>query len=133
MKVKKILEQNNIKPSIIRVKILEYLMKNKTHPTADEIYSHLKQELPTLSKTSVYLNLNLFLQKKIIHDIKIKEEQRFDFIEEEHLNFYCKLCKKIFDIPLKELKIEITSHSFSVEKVNIYLEGTCENCGKHKN
>ncbi|MCS6955772.1 MAG: transcriptional repressor [Candidatus Calescibacterium sp.] len=133
MKVKKILEQNNIKPSIIRVKILEYLMKNKTHPTADEIYSHLKQELPTLSKTSVYLNLNLFLQKKIIHDIKIKEEQRFDFIEEEHLNFYCKICKKIFDIPLKELKIEISSHGFSVEKVNIYLEGTCENCGKHKN
>ncbi|MCS7243312.1 MAG: transcriptional repressor [Candidatus Calescibacterium sp.] len=133
MKVKKILEKNNIKPSIIRVKILEYLMKNKTHPTADEIYSHLKKELPTLSKTSVYLNLNLFLQKKIIHDIKIKEEQRFDFMEEEHLNFYCKLCKKIFDIPLKELKIEIFPNDFYVEKVNIYLEGTCENCGKHKN
>ncbi|MCS7165066.1 MAG: Fur family transcriptional regulator [Candidatus Calescibacterium sp.] len=129
MKAKEILEKNNIKPSIIRLKILEYLIENRTHPTADEIYNHLKKEIPTLSKTSVYLNLNLFLKKKIIQDIKMKEEQRFDYMEQYHLNFYCISCKKIFDLPVKELKISIDNQKFLVEKINIYLEGICENCG----
>lgn len=128
-----ILEKNNIKPSIIRIKILDYLIKNKNHPTADIIYKDLKKEIPTLSKTSIYLNLNLFLQKKIIKDIKIKEEQRFDYIEEEHINFYCKICKNIFDIPIQEFKLSLKTHNFTIEKINIYLEGVCKNCGKSKN
>jgi len=127
-----ILEKNKIKPSFIRIKILEYLMNTKTHPTAHEIYEQLKKEIPTLSKTSVYLNLNLFLKKKIIMDLKTKEEQRFDFIQYEHINFYCRICKKVFDLPIvnyiKENDIKVDE--FMVEKINIYLEGVCKDCGK---
>lgn len=124
-----ILKNNNIKPSLIRIKILEYIIKSKAHPTADEIYKKLKAEIPTLSKTSVYLNLNLFLKKKLIQSIQIKEEQHFDYMGEEHINFYCTKCEKIIDIPLEKAKININIENFIIEKINI--EGVCKNCGKY--
>ncbi|MFN3478692.1 MAG: Fur family transcriptional regulator, partial [bacterium] len=65
-KISEILEKHNIKPSLIRIKILEYIINSKSHPTAHEIYQKLKPQIPTLSKTSVYLNLNIFVNKKII-------------------------------------------------------------------
>ncbi|MEN3015150.1 MAG: Fur family transcriptional regulator [bacterium] len=129
-KAQLILQKNNIKPSLIRIKILEYIMKSKTHPTAEEIYTTLKKQIPTLSKTSIYNNLNILLSKKIIKDIKTKKEQRFDYIEKEHLNFYCQVCEKIFDIPLQELKILFKARNFKVEKINLYAEGICEKCQK---
>ena len=57
---KNCLESKNIKPTLIRVKILEYLKANKTHPTAESIYEKLEKEIPTISRTSVYNALNLF-------------------------------------------------------------------------
>ena len=36
---------------------MDYLLKHKTHPCIDEIYMALCKEIPTLSKTTVYLSL----------------------------------------------------------------------------
>lgn len=105
-------------------------MNTKTHPNAEEIYNHLKSEIPTLSKTSVYLNLNLFTKLKIIESIKTKNEQRFDFMHTEHINFYCTKCKQIFDIPIKEIKLVFNSEKFIIHKINLYVEGICEACAR---
>ena len=48
------LKSHNIKPSYQRMKIFEYLLNNRTHPTVDEIYQTLVKEIPTLSKTTVF-------------------------------------------------------------------------------
>jgi len=47
----RILIEHNIAPSIQRIKILEYLSKYKTHPTADMIYRELVKQIPTLSES----------------------------------------------------------------------------------
>ncbi|MFN4220235.1 MAG: Fur family transcriptional regulator [bacterium] len=130
--ISKILEKHNIKPSLIRIKILEYIINSKSHPTAHEIYQKLKPQIPTLSKTSVYLNLNLFVNKKIIQNIKTKQEQRFDYIENQHINFYCNQCKVIIDIPLKEIKVNFENDNFIFEKLNIFAEGVCKICAKNR-
>jgi len=49
-----------LSPSITRKQIYEYLLKSKNHPTVDEIYKNLIDDLPTLSKTTVYNVINLF-------------------------------------------------------------------------
>ena len=38
MKVYEYLTSYNIKPSVQRIAIMDYLLKNKTHPCIDEIY-----------------------------------------------------------------------------------------------
>ncbi|MCM8767745.1 MAG: transcriptional repressor [Candidatus Omnitrophica bacterium] len=128
----KLLKMKNIKPSIQRVEILEYLINNRTHPSVDEIYSYLVTKIPTLSKTTVYNTLKLLCKKKILSEILIEENQvRFDFFEKQHMHFKCKKCKKIYDI-YKESAVlkskEIDGHN--IEEYHIYLFGLCKECRK---
>lgn len=90
--------QKGIKPSLIRLKVYEYLVNHKTHPTADEIYNSLLLEIPTLSKTSVYNTLSLFVEKGLVQIITIEENiVRFDADTSVHGHFQCKSCGKIYD------------------------------------
>ncbi|MCB0402432.1 MAG: transcriptional repressor, partial [Flavobacteriales bacterium] len=59
------LSSNNIKPSVQRIKIFEYLHENRQHPTVDTIYKDLVGHIPTLSKTTVYNTLKLFVDNGI--------------------------------------------------------------------
>ncbi|EJX04128.1 iron uptake regulatory protein [gut metagenome] len=54
---------HGVKPSVQRIAIMDYLLKNRTHPTAEEIYSALVNLIPTLSKTTVYNTLKLFVEQ----------------------------------------------------------------------
>lgn len=46
----------NIKPSVQRIAIMDYLLAHKTHPCIDEIYMALCDDIPTLSKTTVIIH-----------------------------------------------------------------------------
>lgn len=127
-----ILKENDIAPSMQRIKILEYLQSYKTHPTADMIYQALADEMPTLSKTTVYNTLKTFTNKGIIVALSIFEnEVRFEFNTEPHIHFKCIKCGKIYDLDktfdLYEDK-EINGHKITEHHVN--LRGICKECLK---
>lgn len=44
------LTAHNVKPSVQRMAVMEYLLDHRTHPTADEIYLALHRKMPTLLK-----------------------------------------------------------------------------------
>ena len=60
-KVIEYLEEHDVKPSVQRIAVMDYLMTHRTHPTVDEIYHALEKQIPTLSKTTVYNTLKLFV------------------------------------------------------------------------
>ena len=92
------LKAHEIKPSYQRIKIFQYLVENKNHPTVDMIYKALCTEIPTLSKTTVYNTLNLFIEKKIVNVIVIEEnETRYDSVMAVHGHFKCEKCGKIYE------------------------------------
>ncbi len=68
---KEVLKEHSIAPSLQRIKILEFLEKNRTHPTADMIYQALVDEMPTLSKTTVYNTLKAFAEKGVIVELSL--------------------------------------------------------------
>lgn len=130
--IKEILKKKGIKPSIHRMKILEYLMKNHTHPTIDVIYKDLVVSLPTLSKTTVYNTLNLFVENKIATAILIEgNETRYDVEEYPHGHFKCLSCNKMVDFPIdySKLGLEILG-DIKIEEILFYVKGTCEKCIK---
>ena len=47
------LKLRGVKPSYQRMKIYEFLLNNRIHPTVDEIFKTLTPEIPTLSKTTI--------------------------------------------------------------------------------
>lgn len=64
----------NIKPSLQRMAIMDYLMAHRVHPTADEIYNALYPTMPTLSKTTIYNTMKLFTEQGAVKALVIDEK-----------------------------------------------------------
>ncbi|KYK33977.1 MAG: hypothetical protein AYK22_00635 [Thermoplasmatales archaeon SG8-52-3] len=129
-----ILKDNNIKITPQRLVVLEYLDKNCTHPTADEIYSYLKKKNPSLSKTTVYNALETLSKHGIIQSLTISGyELRYDLDHGMHHHFYCKICGRIVDIELKCPNVEkMKKYGHEIEEIHGYIKGICKKCLKEK-
>ena len=81
----------NIKPSVQRIAVMDYLLKHRTHPSVEEIYSALSGDMPTLSKTTVYNTLKLFAEQGAAQMLTIDEKNVcFDGDTSLHAHFLCK-------------------------------------------
>lgn len=120
-----------IKPSLQRMAIMDFLIKNPIHPTADIIFNELYPSIPTLSKTTVYNTLKLLEEKGAINSILIDEKNiRYDANTVLHAHFQCKCCGKICDLWLEDtasFQPQNTAH-LKIEDLQILYRGYCENC-----
>ncbi|WP_073508098.1 Fur family transcriptional regulator [Streptobacillus notomytis] len=128
--IEKCLKERGIKPSIHRIKILDYLHSNHVHPTADRIYKDLLPELPTLSKTTVYNTLNLLVENKIANAIVIEgNETRYDVEDYPHGHFKCLKCNKMVDFKIDYYKMDLEKlGNIYMDEVMFYIKGLCEKC-----
>jgi len=127
----KYLNQFSIKPSVQRTAIMEYLLTHRTHPTIEEIFLALSPSMPTLSKTTVYNTLNLFLENKVVQQLVIDEKNaRFDVDTSSHAHFICKNCGKVYDIfNLSSSLFDFPKNTdFSIHAVEISYTGVCNQC-----
>jgi Fur family peroxide stress response transcriptional regulator len=98
-----ILKQHNIKATIQRVKVLEYLMNCSIHPNAEDIYMHLKNELPMISLSSVYNILIEFEKNNLVNKLMTDNNTiRYDYTKCKHYHIYYS-DGKIEDFEDKEL------------------------------
>lgn len=124
------LTSKGIRPSMQRVKILEYLLKNRNHPTVDIIYNDIKDEILTLSKTTIYNTLKLFVEKDVVIVVNIENnEVRYDADTSIHGHMKCLLCGGIFDFSVKADSIIFNGiEGFDIMEHHIYLKGLCRVC-----
>ncbi len=123
-----ILQEHGIRPSLTRVMIYDYLREHRTHPTADEIYTALSPNAPTLSKTTVYNTMKLLSAEGVIKTITIEEQQaRFDACIDTHGHFLCKECGKVFDFDTELPQMKIPQ-GFEPTVTEIYCIGKCKGC-----
>lgn len=126
------LRGNGIKPSYQRIKIFEFLMNTKEHPTVDHIYKNLVGEIPTLSKTTVYNTLNLFVENHIALLITIEEnETRYDADTSVHGHFKCEKCGRVADFSLELADTAIENlEGFQIHQKHVYFKGLCDRCSE---
>lgn len=126
------LMDHEVKPSVQRLAVMEYLLLNQTHPTADEIYSALIKKIPTLSKTTVYNTLKLFVEHGAVKMLTIDEKNAmFDADTSSHAHFLCTRCNRVYDLPLNAAKLRkcvSIPKDFDVEDVALYVRGICKAC-----
>jgi len=130
--IKNHLTKEGISPSYQRIKIFEYLSNNKNHPTIDEIYNQLKNDIPTLSKTTVYNTLNLFLKKGLVGGLTIEDnEMRYDATTVRHAHLKCSKCGKIYDISIDcPFLNRETLNGHRIDDCHLYFKGVCKHCLK---
>ena len=122
-----------IKPSVQRLAIMDYLLSHLTHPSIDEIYTALCEKIPTLSKTTVYNTLKLFVEHGAAMMLTIDEKNVcYDAEVKDHAHFFCKECNKIYDLPLQlhtqERIKNVEAEGFQVDMVQEYYRGICPHC-----
>ena len=127
------LAKNDVKPSFQRLSIYQYLINKKNHPTADTIYKELVSNIPTLSKTTVYNTLKLFIDKGVAIAINIEDnEVRFDADTSTHGHFKCEKCNHIYDLTIDVSKLKFENlNVYLIKEAHFYFKGICEKCQKN--
>ena len=114
--------------------ILNYLRSTDVHPSAEMVYSHLKQEYPDISLGTVYRNLALFKQQGMIQSIgTVSGVERFDGNVEPHVHFICQCCDSVIDLPQMEVPESLCSRAAeetggTVATCQLSFTGTCQSC-----
>ena len=129
-----LLKEYGISPSYTRIEIYNYLECNKSHPSVDMIFQKLSKKLPTLSKTTVYNILKLFIDKQVVKEVTIGSlESRYELLLKEHSHFKCEVCNKLVDIPLVNTIVDDESlRGFDIKERVVLFKGICPTCqNKH--
>jgi len=119
--------------SLQRERLLALLRSTDIHPTASWLYDRLKEEFPSLSLGTVYRNLSILIEQRLVK--KIDAGSTFDRFEAKttpHYHLICKKCGKIVDFEqrfFQEINDEIgRSADFDIETHRIDFFGTCADC-----
>lgn len=123
-----------IRPSVQRLAIFEYVRKSRQHPTAEVVYEALRDQLGSLSLTTVYNTLKLFVDAGLVRMLTIDDTFRcFDGDCSRHAHFRCNSCGKIVDLELKKDFVSLVDglEGFEVADAHLYLKGLCPECLKN--
>lgn len=136
-KITQKLKQANLKITPQRVAILEELIDNYDHPTADAIYQKIKPKLPNISFDTVNRTLIVFAQTGVIKTAEdLGGAKRYDPMTEPHHHFHCVRCNKIIDFTNEEYnKIKLPESITNKHQVlgqKIVLDGICQNCNNKR-
>lgn len=119
-----------------RESILDYLKNTKEHPTAERIYTDLKQTFPNLSLATVYRNCNQLCEAgKILRLTTDGKTDHFDADTSDHQHFVCLNCDSVSDLLFKlpqGLVEGQLQEGFEADFYQLYVYGTCRNCREQR-
>lgn len=128
-KLRELLANHNIRVSHQRLLILDYLIMNSTHPTADTIYKDLKKVDPVISQATVYNTLNLLVEHKLVKELDFNmSSKRYEFKKTNHGHFICESCGLIEDLDVDDLEYPEELKEYEIDNVEVIYRGLCPVC-----
>ena len=118
-----------------RERIYEYLMMATEHPSAEMVYTSLKEEIPELSLGTVYRNLKLLEELGKIRRVTSHQgNERYDAVCGDHAHFVCQTCGSITDISSvdsEKIRSSISlGEGYQAAKLDMMITGRCPQCSK---
>jgi len=102
------------------------------HATAEQVYEHVVKNHPTISKATVYRNLNLLAEAGELLNIgNFYGTTHYDHNCHKHYHFMCEKCRKVYDIPalFPDMRDEIANmDGFDIKGYNLNFHGLCRDC-----
>ncbi len=120
-----------------RETILQVLRSTDTHPTANWIYTQVREQIPNISLGTVYRNLSALTASGDILSIDVGDGfEHYDGNTTPHAHFHCKTCGSIADaaLPTDYLSALGENYGFCTETSVYVAYGICKKCNiKFKN
>ena len=128
-----ILKHKKIRKTPFREEVLQVFNKHKNAISS----SVIEEELLEFDRITLYRTIKLFLEKGIIHEIKLSGKEvnyalcstscNYEEHNHQHIHFNCEKCNKIFCVEVNVFpKIELTD--YVVKKLEIQVQGVCKSC-----
>lgn len=122
-----------LKYSRQREAIKSFLADCESHPTADTIYTCLRQEFPNISLGTVYRNLSLLEGLGEITRISTGSgAEHYDGNTAPHQHFICTRCQRIYDIWPEDMESVMKTGRDCcpgrAESCRISYYGVCDDC-----
>jgi Fur family peroxide stress response transcriptional regulator len=116
-----------------RKAILEILRSTRSHPTADQIYDAVRQQVPNISKGTVYRNLQVLRGEGAISELNINGTMgRYEEKQSRHYHFQCEQCGRVYDLdePVNnEINERIAKRTgFKISYHQMEFRGLCKDC-----
>ncbi|WP_425807021.1 Fur family transcriptional regulator [Desulfitobacterium sp. Sab5] len=134
IEILKQLKEKGVRFTPQRQAILEYLLGTDTHPTAEDIYNHVKAKFPGVSLGTIYNTLNMLKEHGHILELSYGDmSSRFDGNPVNHYHVVCTECGKVVDYhrPLISMEDEVSEKTgFRVMGHRMEFYGVCPECQK---
>ena len=89
----------NKRNTIQRSLVIEAVKELSGHVSADEVYDKIVKNYPSISRGTVYRNLNLLSDIGEIHKVEIPNgADLFEYRCHEHYHARCVKCGRVFDV-----------------------------------
>lgn len=131
-----ILEANGIKPTTPRMLILNAMQGyNRAFTLGD-----LEKDLLDIDKSTIFRTINLFHEKKIIHNFddgsgSVKYSVCQDNCDcgpdDSHVHFYCNYCQKAFCLENVVIPAPELPEGMEMEDANFVIKGYCGKCSRN--
>lgn len=119
--------------TVQRALVLDAVRKLHHHPTSADIYDAVRVEHPSISRATVYRNLNVLADLGELRRVEVPNgADRFDFKTSPHYHVRCSACGRVWDAELpyfEDLADQLAeTHGFEVQSHDIMFTGICSEC-----
>lgn len=117
--------------------VLSAVQALRNHPTAEDIYTYVSRQHPTISKATVYRNLGQLAQQGAVRRVShLNAADRFDFELRPHYHCRCRVCNSVFDVDIPQqenLLARVNAPGgFLLEGYEISFTGICSHCQQNQ-
>jgi Fe2+ or Zn2+ uptake regulation protein len=116
--------------------IIQALFDDDSHPTAEQIFTHVRQDMPDISRATVYNTLHELVEMSMLRELDLGlGERHYDFNVDNHAHLICLGCGRVEDVPYEKEAITLpTEHNygFHVLDCNVIFRGYCPDCASRE-
>ncbi len=100
------------------------------HLSADQVLERAGEELPELSRATVYNTLGELVRVGLLQRVDGPGATLYDpNLDADHHHFRCRSCDGLFDVhPAGADAVELLDDGFVVQRTQVLLEGLCPSC-----
>lgn len=121
------LRASGLKETWQRRAIVDELVGDETHPTAQELYERLKVAHPTISFATVYNTLGTLASVGCLQTVSLGGATRFDPNVSAHHHAVCEQCDSVLDVPVAR-RDHVEIPGFEIRVVEKIFRGICAAC-----
>lgn len=116
-----------------RAAVYRFLLSTEAHPTADDVFTSVRGQIPDISLATVYKSLETLVGCRLAVKLTYGDgSARYDGRTDPHPHARCLRCEAVFDVPGRldgAALAEIGSpDGFAVQGYRLELVGYCEAC-----